>query len=98
MAKLGPTFVKKLLNSLAISSFFEIILLFFIKYSGHVGFFLRLLITSFSIFQVSLTFAFLTSSYNSFFYVILNIDVNLFVYVLYFLFCFCRSHYNECVI
>ena len=68
VAKLGPTFVKKLLNSLAISSFFEIILLFFIKYSGHVGLFLRLLITSFSIFQVSLTFAFfLTSSYNSFF-------------------------------
>ena len=49
-AKLGPTFVKKLLNPLAISSFCEILLLLFIKYSGYVGLFSRLLITSFSIF------------------------------------------------
>ena len=75
-AKLGPTFVKKLLNSLAISSFFEIILLFFIKYSGHVGLFLRLLITSFSIFQVALTFAFFQHRAIIVFYVILKIDVN----------------------
>ena len=54
MAKLEPTFVKKLLHPFAISSFFEILLLFFIKYSGYVGLFLHLLITSFSIFQVSL--------------------------------------------
>ena len=86
MLSWGPTFVKKLLNPLAISSFFEILLLFFIKYSGHVGLFLRLLITSFSIFQVSLTFAFCFSNIELylFFSVILNIDVNLFLYVLYF--------------
>ena len=84
MAKLGPIFVKKLLNPLAISTFFEIILLFFIKYSEYLGVFWRLLVTSFCIFQVSLTFAFLTMIYNSLFSVILNIDVNLLLYILYF--------------
>ena len=56
LAKLGLTL------QTAISSFFEILLLFSKKYSGHVGLFLRLLISSFSIFQVSLTFAFCFSN------------------------------------